>query len=96
MTIMPLHFVPAPISFDQQSGAFSVTANDGAGTIEVMIERGALEKLAGEKLLTKDAALTALVKNQTSLIALATRLYERRPSDRRVVIAPRDLESEPR
>lgn len=65
--------------------------------LEVMIEMTVPENLSAEKNLSKDAALTTLVKNQSRLTAIASQIYERaQPGDRRVVISPADLNSDPR
>lgn len=89
---MALHFLPAPIAFDAQDGAFRVVANAGAGTIEVTIGRDALEALSAEKDLSKDAALTILVRNQARLLAVADRLYAAAgPATRRITISAADL-----
>jgi hypothetical protein len=95
---MPLHFIPAPIAFvPHQGGAVRIMANDGDGAVEVTIEMTVLENLSAEKNLSKDAALTALVKNQSRLAAIASQIYERtQPDDRRIVISSADLISEPR
>jgi hypothetical protein len=87
-----LHFLPSPITFNAQNGAFRVVANDGAGTIEVMIGRDALEALSAEKDLSKDAALTILVRNQARLLAIADRLHAAAgPDARRIAISAADL-----
>jgi hypothetical protein len=94
---MPLQFIPAPIAFLDQGNALRLMANDGVGAIEVMIEMTVLEKLSAEQNLSKDAALTTLVKNQNRLAAIASQIYERTPQGgRRVVISPADLNSDPR
>jgi hypothetical protein len=95
---MPLHFMPAPIAFmPEQGGALRLMANDGNGAVEVTIEMAVLENLSAEKNLSKDAALTTLVKNQRRLTAIASQIYERtQPGDRRVVISPADLVFDPR
>ena len=93
---MLLHFIPAPIAFTPQSGALRIMAEDSAGPVEVTIEMAVLEKLSAAQNLSKDAALTTLVKNQSRLAALASQIYERtQPGDRRVVISPNDLNSDP-
>lgn len=73
--LMPLQFLPAPIAFDERSGAFRVTAKDGEGPIDVTITRDVLEALSTQTDLSKDAALTILVKNQARLLAVADRLH---------------------
>jgi hypothetical protein len=94
---MPLHFIPAPIAFLNQGSALRLMANDGVGAIEVMIEMTVLEKLSAAQNLSKDAALTTLVKNQNRLAAIAAQVYERtQPGERRIVISAADLKSDPR
>jgi hypothetical protein len=94
---MPLHFIPAPIAFMPQSQSLRIMANDGNGAVEVTIEMNVLENLSAEKNLSKDAALTTLMKNQHRLAAIASQIYERtQPDDRRVVISSADLIADPR
>jgi hypothetical protein len=94
---MPLHFIPAPITFLPQSQALRIMAKDGDGAVEVTIEMTVLEELSAEKNLSKDAALTTLVKNQNRLAALASQIFERKqPVDRRIVISSADLVADPR
>ncbi len=94
---MPLHFIPAPIAFMPQGQSLRIMANDGKGTVEVMIEMTVLEELSAEKNLSKDAALTTLVKNQNRLAALASQIFEhKQPVDRRIVISSADLVADPR
>lgn len=93
---MPLHFIPAPIAFMPQGQSLRLMANDGDGAVEVTIEMTVLETLSAEKNLSKDAALTTLVKNQNRLAAIASQIYERtQPDDRRIVISSADLVSDP-
>jgi hypothetical protein len=87
-----LHFLPSPIAFDAQNGAFRVVANGSDGTIDVTIGRDALEALSAEKHLSKDEALTVLVKNQARLLAVADRLYAAAgPDARHIAISAADL-----
>jgi hypothetical protein len=72
---VPLHFLPVPIAFDERNGAFCLTATDGNGTIDVAIARDVLEALSQQKDLSKDAAMTILVKNQARLLMVADRLH---------------------
>lgn len=89
---MSLHFIPAPIAFLAQDGVLRIMADDGAGPVEVTIQLTVLENLSAEQSLSKDAAVTTLVKNQSRLAAIATQIYERsQPGDRRVVISAADL-----
>ncbi len=93
---MSLDFVVAPPRFNPLGCTLTLTADDGSGPIQVIVEPDVLAFVAGAPVTTGDEAITALIGHIGRIKSAAGRaLVRTKPKDRKVLVELCDLEELP-
>lgn len=89
---MPLEFVVTPPVFNPIGTTLTLTANDGHGPLQVLLDAEILAFVAGMPVSTANDALTALVGHVGRIKSAAGRaLLREPPRDRTIVVRLCDL-----
>jgi hypothetical protein len=93
---MALDFVVAPPLFNPLGCTLTLTADDGSGPIQVIVDPDVLAFVAGTPVTTGDEAITALIDHIGRIKSAAGRaLIRTKSKDRKVLVELCDLEEKP-